>query len=416
MRREDTVRLDTDRLVREVRELGLRQWALARLVRVSRKTVSRWLTGKVRRITAHNLERLAEALGCRPGELTLPESAPPYATRADQRHAAELSLDRDLVQLLSPSGDWELAEGVLRAALEPNLPPGRLGRLLNQLSITAWRQERYDEGYALARRAAEIGGRIGDEAVRVKAAANMATVDSLVGRHTDALEGYEWCLERAGSFETARDHAGVLTNVSMVYRDFARFTGSVAAQREAIRLFTGLELPFNLSIAHTCLGVILTEWGRLDEAGLALEESRRRAGAANFSQKLVTLNFYEADVAVLGGDLDRAGELVAEGLRGLGDIEHYDPACLEITARCRRLAGDFGGAARSIAGGLERSRKLLPARALLLQERARLALALGDESGEERHRGEANKIYERTGLDKRIRRETVAEYGRMFTA
>jgi transcriptional regulator with XRE-family HTH domain len=415
MRREDTVRLDTDRLVREVRELGLRQWALARLVRVSRKTVSRWLTGKVRRISVHNLERLAGALGCRPDELTLPESAPPYATRADQRHAAELSLDRDLVQLLSPSGDWELAEGVLRASLEPNLPPERLGRLLNQLSITAWRQERYDEGYALARRAAAIGGRIGDEAIRVKAAANMATVDSLIGRHRDALEGYEWCLARAGCFETARDHAGVLTNVSMVYRDFARFAESVAAQREAIRLFGGLALPFNLSIAHACLGVILTEWGRLEEAALSLEESCRRAEAANFSQKLVTLNFYTADVAALEGGKDRAAELIAEGLRGLGGLEHYDPACLEITARCRRLAGDFDGAVRFLAEGLERSRKLLPARALLLQERARLALALGDAAGEERYRGEANDVFASTGLEKRVRREPVAEYGRMFT-
>ncbi|HUT97584.1 MAG TPA: tetratricopeptide repeat protein [bacterium] len=416
MRREDTVRLDTDRLVREVRELGLRQWALARLVRVSRKTVSRWLTGKVRWITAHNLERLAEALGCRSEELTLPESAPPFATRADQRHAAELSLDRDLVQLLSPSGDWELAEGVLRAALEPNLPPERLGRLLNQLSITAWRQERYDEGRELARRAAEIGERIGDEAIRVKAAANMATADSLVGRHKDALEGYEWCLERAGHFEMPRDHAGVLTNVSMVYRDFARFAESVAAQREAVRLFTELELPFNLSIAYTCLGIILTEWGRLEEAALSLEESRRWAEAANFARKLVTLNFYSADVAALGGDPDGAGELIAEGLRRLGEFEHYDPACLEITARCRRLAGDYDGAERSLAEGLERSRTLLPARALILQERARLALALGDAAGEERYRGEANDIFEKTDLEKRIRRGPVAEYGRMFTA
>jgi DNA-binding Xre family transcriptional regulator len=416
MRREDTVRLDTDRLVREVRELGLRQWALARLVRVSRKTVSRWLTGKVRRITRRNLERLAETLGCSPGELTLPESTPPYATRADQRHAAELSLDRDLVQLLSPSGDWELAEGVLRASLEPDLPPERLGRLLNQLSITAWRRERYDEGRELARRAAEIGERIGDAAIRVKAAANMATVDSLVGRHRDALEGYEWCLERAGCFETPRDHAGVLTNVSMVYRDFARFAESVTAQREAIRLLTGLALPFNLSIAHTCLGIVLTEWGRLGEAAIALEESRRAAAETNFTQKLVTLNFYSADVAALGGDLDRAGGLMAEGLRGLGGLEHYDPACLEIAARCRRLAGDYDGAGRFIAAGLERSRKLPPARALVLQERARLALALGDAAGEALYRGEANEVFEKTGLEKRVRRAPVAEYGRMFTA
>ena len=47
MRREDTVLLDAHVLVRRIEALGLKQTWLADTIGVARRTVSRWVTGKV---------------------------------------------------------------------------------------------------------------------------------------------------------------------------------------------------------------------------------------------------------------------------------------------------------------------------------------------------------------------------------
>ena len=64
MHRQDTIALDTHALTERVRALGLKQWWLARTIGVDRKTVSRWLTGKTKRLDRDNACRLAQVLGC----------------------------------------------------------------------------------------------------------------------------------------------------------------------------------------------------------------------------------------------------------------------------------------------------------------------------------------------------------------
>lgn len=57
-----------EQIARLRKRAGLTQAALAKKLGVTRLTVSRWETG-ARRLTADTLERIAEALGCRPGDL-----------------------------------------------------------------------------------------------------------------------------------------------------------------------------------------------------------------------------------------------------------------------------------------------------------------------------------------------------------
>ena len=56
MRREDTVALDTHFLVRRIEVLGLKQGWVADRLGVARKTISRWVTGKVKRVARDNAE------------------------------------------------------------------------------------------------------------------------------------------------------------------------------------------------------------------------------------------------------------------------------------------------------------------------------------------------------------------------
>jgi tetratricopeptide (TPR) repeat protein len=414
VRRTETVRLDTHFVTRRVEVLGVKQWWLARMVGVDRKTVGRWLSGKVKRIARRNAEKLAAHLECSLDDITVADGVDVYATREERRAAASLLREKDLLQILSPSDNWDLAERLIKATMYPDLPLRDMGQLYNLLSIAAWRQGNYAEGAAHAERAREIGEKLGDAGIILNAAQNLATIDSLLGRNVRALEGYEKCLARPEYFHTKRDHAKTLSNVAMVYGDFARFGDSVAAQAKAIKLFEELALPFNLAIAWIGVGNVLTEIGYFPEARAAVGKARRYAAEAGFEKGVVTTLFYLGDVACLQGDLGEARGLIEAGAEGLRKYEVYDLACHEATARFYRRAGELDEAARRAAYGLSAADRFPTLRAGMLQERARLATAEGDPAGEVRYRGEANAIFERTGLGARVRAEPVVEYGAMF--
>lgn len=415
MRRSDTVRLNTHFVVRRVEVLGLKQWWLARVIGVDRKTVNRWLTGKVKRVTRNNAEKLAEYLECPLDEIIVPDEAVVYATREEQRAAAELIRERDLLQILSPSDNWELAERLIKATMYPDLPLRELGRLYNLLSIAAWRQGNYDGGRAHAERAMEIGERLGDRGIINNATCNIATVDSFLGRHARSLEGYEKCLAHPEYFDTKLDHAKVLSNVSMVYRDFAMFEKSFGSQVKAIHMFEGLNLTFNLAIAWTGTAVILTELGFFDEARTSAGEALRYADEAGFEKGTVMTPFYVADAVCLQGDTKEALPLVERGLEGLREYDVYDLACHEIAARFFRRAGEHTEAARQLETGLSLAEDFPMLCAMMLQESARLANAKGDNADGELLRRDANDMFREMDLPARVRSGPIVEYGEMFS-
>jgi tetratricopeptide (TPR) repeat protein len=415
VQRSDTVRLNTHFVVGRVEVLGLKQWWLARVIGVDRKTVNRWLMGKVKRITRYNAEKLAEYLECTLEEIIIPDDAVVYATREERRAAAEMLRERDLLQILSPSDNWELAERLIKATMYPDLPLRELGRLYNLLSTAAWRQGNYGEATAHAERAMEIGERLGDRGIMHNAIYNVATVDSLLGRHARSLEGYEKCLEHPEYFDTKREHAKVLSNISMVYRDFAVFEKSFRSQVEAIRTFEGLDLVYNLAIAWTGLAVILTELGFFDEARASAGEAFRYADEAGFEKGAVTTAFYIADAVCLQGYPDEARPLVEGGLEGLKRYDVYDLACHEIAARVFRRAGEYKEAERQLEIGLRTAEDFPMLYAMMLQEGSRLANAKGIGAEEERLCRNADYMFEEMGLPARVRNGPVAEYGCMFS-
>ena len=194
----DMLRLDTHALGERLRTQGAKQAWLAERVGVDRKTVTRWATGRVKRLDREHAVLLAEALGCAVEDLTVKDEADVLATKEEQRVAAKLIQERDLLARLAPTDDWKLAESLIRATLQPNLPLAALGRLYNLLAIAAWRQGKYDEALRHAERAREIGERAKDAKIVCGAVYNTAVVESLRGDHLAALASYERCLERPG--------------------------------------------------------------------------------------------------------------------------------------------------------------------------------------------------------------------------
>ncbi len=398
MRREDTIQLNTHALVQRVQALGLKQWWLAQSVGVAAKTVNRWLAGSVQRVDRRNAVMLAECLGCELEEITVAEPTDVFATRAQQRRAADLIRERDLLGLLSPSDNWQLAEGVIKATMQPNLPLRDLGTLYNLLSVTSWRQGSYAEARQHAEQARRIGGRCGDQGIVHRAVLNLATIESIAGSPAAALAGYEATLAEPELFQTPRDHAAALSNISAVYFDFGRVQESLAAQRASIAMFGELGLPYNLAISWMSMAQILTAIGELDEAEPACDEAMRWCAESGFDRGEYSTMLYRADVRTLAGDHGAALELAASGLAGLARFAVYDLMCNQIGVRVARRAGLLALAGQRLAEALRAARPFPLIHARLLREGARLAYARGDGAECERAWRQAEEILTEIGL------------------
>lgn len=410
MKREDTLPLNAQRLAARVEELGLKQWWLAEQLGVDRKTVGRWLSGKVRRIARDNLARLAAELGCSEGDLLL-EDGEALATREERRAAAEALRERDLLQLLAPTDDWPLAESLIKATLGPHLPLRSLGQLRNLLSVACWRQGHYEEALVHAGHAREIGERIGERGIVLKATLNQATIHSFVGPIPLAVEEYAACLREPEAFDSQRDHGAALSNVGWLHREERRFDEACEAQLASIRIFSALGLDYNLAISWISLTLHHTELGAFESASEALRTARRHADAARYERGRLACRFYEADIRGLQGEHARAVELVRAALPEVARFQAFDLTCREIAVRQLRLAGELEAAEEELASALRLSRTLPLIQASTLVEGSRLARARGRERLERERRERANAIYRETGLDVRTSARPWGEHG-----
>ncbi|MBX2800769.1 MAG: tetratricopeptide repeat protein [Myxococcales bacterium] len=365
-----TVRIDTVALARRVRTRGVKQAWLAHCLGVHRKTVSRWLKGTVQRMEHDNAIELARLLDCPVSAIVLQSPVDGYATAAHQVRAARLVQQRKLVERLSPTGEWGLAEGVLEATLHPDLPAAERGRMLNLLSTVSWRQGRYDDARAHAEEALQLGERSQDAPVCAKAHAHLGVIRWFEQDHPGAERSLSEAL-RIGCFDQPRDHASVLFNLGMLQRSQARFEESLAHQLQSIEIFEAQDWPFNLAIAwkgvaltHIDIGV-LTEAPTSDEALGALRHAEREAGRCGFTGAI-------REVALLRDEV--------EALMGSPDVVLRDhcPACRKHTAlfahaaRTARLLGHPDVAEDLLRQGLAAAGDPSFERGLLLQERARL--------------------------------------------
>lgn len=414
MRKEDTVRIDTHYLTRRIEVRNVKLWWLAEAIGVDKKSVSRWVTGKVKRVARGNATALAKALACTVEELTVTDEADVLATREQQRAASALVQQKDLMGLLSPSENWQLAESIIKATLQPDLPLRQLGQLYNLLAIAAWRQGHYEEAEAHTARAQSIGAQIHDRAIQTKALFNQATIDSLLARHAASLTGYQACLEHPEGFEDRRTHASALFNIGMVYRDFTRVAEARAAIAQAAEIFAAAQLEYNLAICWTGAGILETEAGDFTAAKLALDRAAVHAAQGNVARYRDAVPLYQGDVATLTGDVERGRTLVESGAAALLAYPVHDLAVHELRVRARRRAGDLDAAADALAEGLKATTGFATPRALLLEEAARLALARGDTAGERRQRTAANELWLTQGLPARRRDSPIVEYGKML--
>lgn len=415
MNKKNTIAINVHFINNRIKELGLKRSWLAVKIGVSKKTISRWTTGKVKRIAYYNAHALARCLNTSVEELSNKSDIYVLGTQLDKELAANKIISEDLLLLLSPSGKWDLLESIIKSSISPNLSKEKIGRLYNWLSITKWRKKSYKEARAFAREALKIGNETNDKAISVKALFNLGTVESLSGNNHIALENYLRCYKLKDYFKTRSDVASLCTNISMVYRDMGDFELSLEYQKEAVKLFDFDKKYYNLSIAFQCFGYIYTEIGHFDKAIENLNIAIDYAYKSNYNLGLVTIPLYKLDVLALSNNFHKIDNDIIINIKKFLDGNYNDPFCFEYISRYYRVISKEINAEKTIQRGLKQIGDNPVAMASLWHERSRLALWQNDLEGEKLYRKKGNNIYKSIGLSKRVADSQILEYGKGFS-
>ena len=161
-----------------IAERALRHWWLAEQLNVDKRTLSRWLSGAVRKTDLHMAVALAQLLDLTLDDIVVEREEDLFASVEDQKQAAEALQSTQLIDKLAPIGEWDVLEKLLRATLIPSLPRPVLGEMYNQLAIACWRQNKIEDARRFTLKAEEIGRDTGDKKILVHALLNLGNIYS----------------------------------------------------------------------------------------------------------------------------------------------------------------------------------------------------------------------------------------------
>jgi tetratricopeptide (TPR) repeat protein len=404
----DLATLDAVAAAERVRALGLKRWWLAGRVGVDRKTVTRWLNGRVRRIQPEHLAALALHLRCAPEQLVLRDPAESVATAAEQAEAARMIERERLIDVLGPLGKWRALEGLIRASARPELPLPLLGDLYNQLSIAAWRQSHLDRAQAYAGKALAVGERCGSEAVTAAALLNAATIASYRGQPREAITLYRRVLAAARRLDDRLLAAKAVANLGSAHHDLGEFAVAVRWQRRALAGFKSLARPMNSAIAWLNIADALARSGRGPEAAAAVSHGERDARRAGYRRALADAALLRASLAADRGRLDEARAFLADARRVFAALGIREAPEHEIAARLCRLDGDLDGAERHLAVALPLAEAFPAERARLLRERGGLEHQRGRSRQARAAYAEAETIHRAMGAARLARMDEAA--------
>ncbi|MCC7477816.1 helix-turn-helix transcriptional regulator [bacterium] len=240
MQKQDTATLNHQALAELLHSRGLKQYWVANRIGVVPLTVNRWLTGKVRRISLDNLDRLATLLQCPPEQLILRNEASASATQVEQTRAARMLVSPQSQDMFVKAGQLETYEHLIKAVMHPNLTISTLLEVYTVLTLVAGLKGDFSSSYDYAKLKLEYALRCGDADKELEARINMVSAQAALGRlaasHRGLLELYS-AAESQGALRSM-----VLTRINLIatYRLLGQMPAALRCGLEALRLLDGL--------------------------------------------------------------------------------------------------------------------------------------------------------------------------------
>ncbi len=376
MLKQNTVALNQLALAERLREQDLKQYWVARQIGVTPLTVNRWLTGKVRRISLDNLERLAELLKCTQESLILHNELQSQATQAEQSQAARLLVSRETQALFVAQSQFSSYESLLRAVMHPNLPLRDLLATYSSLTMAAAEQGRFEQARSYGQARLELAARAGDLSNELEARLNLLTIDGADGQILRARKGIEDLVQDARWLPDFRGFGMALMNLYYIYYLQGELDPAVRMLRRALAqcaLQYWLQIRDSLFL-QGCLMAL--EIGELELAERCRQLSLNvRQLTLSRDQRLV-LNMLGHLIASLRGhppDMPAIDQLLAD----FAAAETHDELSLHIPAAVLRQAGRLEEAGDYLRQVSRRKQGRAYDAPFLQAESARLAQARG---------------------------------------
>ncbi|MCC7477819.1 helix-turn-helix transcriptional regulator [bacterium] len=413
MRFEETVALNREELNKLLKEHCLTQSALADQMGVSRLTVGRWCTGRVRRISLDNLKRLSGELGCQPELLQAEERVATLPSAAERNTAAKLIVSAETLELFTQSGELLKYEQLLRAMAHPVVSNSELLDLYMMLTYVAGKRGDMSALKNYISQKLKYARRCQDHDIELEALINAATYQAVQGQMRAALRRLNQLLAQAESLGTIHAVPAALINKLQILRLLCQPRAALATAVRVSRMLKpqpqrGMERGTTLRYA----AMVFLEAGAAEAASLVLAH-----GAGLMDSRLTPDDRNQLELQTIGmaslrgqlPDLERVMALAQSCLES-GVVDESQPpwACL-ILRRSLQLetARELLTQELSAASGLLR-------RATLMEEQARLASASGQPDKARASRACANSLYRELGLDGRCCESASREADQIF--
>jgi len=332
-------------------ENGIKQWWLAEQVGVDRKTVVRWVQGKVKSIQSENAEALCKILNCSLDNLCLKNEADQLATPQDQKIAAELLLQSSLVEKLGPIGEWNVIESLLKATIVPNLPADVLGQLYNQLTVASWRQSKIDQAEIYNKKALEIAGKTKDQIVKSQALLSSGNIHSWRGKTQKSIDAYKECISLE-KFIESKTLASTYSNLGSVYYESGDCILGKFYIEKSIEIFNFHGQPTNLSIAFGHLARISLQKNNVESANQYCEKSILFAEQDNYKRGLAMGKLIKAEVCALNNNFAEAKKTMLAAINDFSRMNIEEGLNYEFAGRISRIIGDLAEAKAYLEKGI----------------------------------------------------------------
>jgi hypothetical protein len=203
-------------------------------------------------------------------------------------------LENNLLEKLSPHGDFEMVEKIFLNAYSDSLADKTKAELFIVLSNTSWRCKRYEKGLDYANQALKIGLKLNNNHLIFEAYFHIGTIYSITGDH-QVLAYLNKAYRIREYARTASKIAGLCNNLAMTYREMGQLEKSLIFMEESYKHFEIEDKYYNLCI---CCQGFMTIYNELQLPNKALTYGnlgKAFARKASFDNGYKSILLYELD-------------------------------------------------------------------------------------------------------------------------
>ena len=394
------VQLNHNRLRERIMELGLKQWAVARQTGVARRTVIRWLSGEVSRITVDNLQNLARVVNLSPGELSTELPMDRAASSEEQQRAARTMLSHDTGELFLRSQSYQAYESMLNALRHPGLSMDQLADIYLHMMAAAAMQHEFARAREHGHQCIACAERCQNRQIEFTARINLAVISSETGQVSVMRSELENLLAMMESQGFRKSYGALCINLSRACQLMAELARATHFAVEAVRTYSQSRDHVSYAEALVLAALACSDLGSSQLALQYLVSARKLAEEKNLPSWIPAIRLREMEArAALGEAQDAALSLSV--LDRYDELVYIPIDCYLAAVRVLQAAAEPHIAVQVLNRGMARKWIRPQEKAMLLLELALIRQRAGNLEHFAQPALEASRIFADCGMQVR---------------